>query len=128
MRPSYQQGLGRYLQRPRAMLRYDAGLVAAPSDRAKRRFLLRLFKQRNHELLVESGTFLGGTVDYFLRTPGESSPSRSSLVSMRLRNAASSLRRRSSWCSETRWRRSRVCLTGVSEPPLVISTDTSPAA
>ena len=66
MRPSYQQGIGRYLQRPRAMLRYDGGLVAAPADRAKRRFLLRLFKERNHELLVESGTFLGGTVDYFL--------------------------------------------------------------
>jgi hypothetical protein len=66
MRPSYQQGIGRYLQRPRAMLRYDAGLVAAPSDRAKRRFLLRLFKERDHKLLVESGTFLGGTVEYFL--------------------------------------------------------------
>jgi len=48
------------------MLRYDAGLVAAPSDRAKRRFLLRLFKDRKHQLFVESGTFLGGTVEYFL--------------------------------------------------------------
>jgi hypothetical protein len=66
MRPSYQQGIGRYLQRPRAVLRYDAGLVAAPADRAKRRFLLRLFKERGHELFVESGTFLGGTVEYFL--------------------------------------------------------------
>ena len=66
MRPSYQQGIGRYLQRPRAMLRYDAGLVAAPADRAKRRFLLRLFEERKHELFVESGTFLGGTVEYFL--------------------------------------------------------------
>lgn len=66
MRPSYQQGLGRYLQRVRGALRYDAGRVAAPADRAKRRFLLRLFKQRRHTLLVESGTFLGGTIDYFL--------------------------------------------------------------
>jgi hypothetical protein len=66
MRPSYQQLMGRYLQRPRAMLRYDAGFVAAPADRAKRRFLLRLFKGRKHELFVESGTFLGGTVEYFL--------------------------------------------------------------
>jgi hypothetical protein len=48
------------------MLRYDAGFVAAPADRAKRRFLLRLFKERKHELFVESGTFLGGTVEYFL--------------------------------------------------------------
>jgi hypothetical protein len=66
VRPSYQQGISRFLQRPRAALRYDAGLVAAPADRAKRRFLLRLFKERNHELFVESGTFLGGTVEYFL--------------------------------------------------------------
>jgi predicted O-methyltransferase YrrM len=66
VKPSYQQGIGRYLQRLRAALRYDAGLVAAPSDRAKRRFLLSLFKQRNHRLFVESGTFLGGTVEYFL--------------------------------------------------------------
>jgi hypothetical protein len=66
MRPSYRQGIGRYLQRPRAALRYDAGLVGAPADRAKRRFLLRLFSERNHELFVESGTFLGGTVEYLL--------------------------------------------------------------
>jgi hypothetical protein len=58
--------MSRYLQRPRAALRYDAGVVAAPADRAKRRFLLNLFKERNHELFVESGTFLGGTVEYFL--------------------------------------------------------------
>lgn len=66
MRPSYQQGMSRYLQRPRAALHYDAGLVAAPADHAKRRFLLRIFEERRHELLVESGTFLGGTVEYFL--------------------------------------------------------------
>jgi hypothetical protein len=58
--------MSRYLQRPRAALRYDAGVVAAPADRAKRRFLLHLFNERNHELFVESGTFLGGTVEYFL--------------------------------------------------------------
>lgn len=58
--------MSRYLQRLRAALRYDAGLVTAPADRAKRRFLLRLFRERNHELLVESGTFRGGTVEYFL--------------------------------------------------------------
>jgi hypothetical protein len=49
-----------------AALRYDRGLLGAPSDRAKRRFLLREFKERNHELLVESGTFQGGTVEYFV--------------------------------------------------------------
>jgi hypothetical protein len=66
VRPSYQQGISRYLQRLRAGRHYDAGRVAAPADRAKRRFLLRLFQERNHRLLVESGTFLGGTVEYFL--------------------------------------------------------------
>jgi hypothetical protein len=63
MRPSYRQGIGRYLQRPRGALSYDAGRVAAPADRAKRRFLLRLFEERRHELLVESWTLLGGTIE-----------------------------------------------------------------
>jgi hypothetical protein len=58
--------MSRYLQRLRAAFRYDAGEIGPPADRAKRRFLLSLFKKRNHELLVESGTFLGGTVEYFL--------------------------------------------------------------
>jgi hypothetical protein len=40
--------------------------LGAPADRAKRRFLLSLFKERNHQLLVESGTFQGGTVEYFV--------------------------------------------------------------
>ena len=66
MRPSYQQGISRYLQRARAALKYDAGKVAAPADRAKRRFLLELFKERHHTLFVESGTFQGGTVEYFV--------------------------------------------------------------
>jgi hypothetical protein len=66
VQPSYQQGWRRYLQRIQAALSYDGGIVAAPSDRAKRRFLLRLFKQRNHHLFVESGTFRGGTVEYFV--------------------------------------------------------------
>ena len=63
VRPSYQQGLARYLQRVRAALHFDAGKVAPPADRAKRSFLLQLFNERNHALFVESGTFLGGTVD-----------------------------------------------------------------
>jgi hypothetical protein len=66
VRPSYNVGLSRYLQRIRAALRFDRGILGAPSDRAKRRFLLNLFKERNHELLVESGTFQGGTVEYFV--------------------------------------------------------------
>jgi hypothetical protein len=66
VRPSYNVGLRRYLQRIQAALRYDRGILGAPSDRAKRRFLLGLFKERQHELLVESGTFQGGTVEYFV--------------------------------------------------------------
>lgn len=66
VRPSYNVGLRRYLQRVSAALRFDRGILGAPSDRAKRRFLLNLFKERNHRVLVESGTFQGGTVEYFV--------------------------------------------------------------
>jgi hypothetical protein len=66
VRPSYAVGIRRYLQRIQAALRYDRGIIGAPSDRAKRRFLLSVFQERRHELLVESGTFQGGTVEYFV--------------------------------------------------------------
>ena len=38
----------------------------APTDAAKREHLLSLFRRRNHRLLIESGTYLGGTVEFFL--------------------------------------------------------------
>lgn len=37
-----------------------------PCDDVKRLHLLTLFGGRGHEVLVESGTYLGGTVEYFL--------------------------------------------------------------
>jgi hypothetical protein len=49
-----------------AVYRYDAGDVGPPSDLAKRRYLLKLFRDRGHGVLVESGTYLGGTVEFFL--------------------------------------------------------------
>ncbi|MBA2347129.1 MAG: hypothetical protein H0V81_02440 [Solirubrobacterales bacterium] len=49
-----------------ALVSYDAGRVSPASARAKRRHLLSLFQERSHSVLVESGTFLGGTVKFFL--------------------------------------------------------------
>lgn len=37
-----------------------------PCDEVKRLHLLSLFVQGGHEVLIESGTYLGGTVEYFL--------------------------------------------------------------
>jgi predicted O-methyltransferase YrrM len=49
-----------------AARRFDAGLVEVPSERAKRRHLLRLFHARGHATFVEAGTYLGDTVAYFV--------------------------------------------------------------
>jgi hypothetical protein len=54
--------LGRLTERVNAARRYDAGGLGPPADRAKRRHLLSVFRARGHEILVESGTYLGGTV------------------------------------------------------------------
>jgi hypothetical protein len=43
---------------------YDAGKGWHPSVRAKRRHLLRLARERGHRILVESGTYKGGTVRF----------------------------------------------------------------
>jgi hypothetical protein len=52
--------------RARALRRFDAGIIDTPPSRSKRRFLLRLFEERGHHCLVESGTFLGDTVAFFV--------------------------------------------------------------
>jgi hypothetical protein len=58
--------LGRLTERISAARRYDAGELGPPSDHAKRRHLLAVFRDRKHEILVESGTYLGGTVEFML--------------------------------------------------------------
>jgi len=45
---------------------FDAGRVGVPSERAKRRHLLTLFRAGGHRSFVESGTYLGGTVAFFV--------------------------------------------------------------
>jgi hypothetical protein len=58
--------LGRFTERFTAARRYDAGELGPPADHAKRRHLLAVFRDRGHEILVESGTYLGGTVAFML--------------------------------------------------------------
>jgi predicted O-methyltransferase YrrM len=53
-----------------AAKRFDAGRVGPPADRAKRRHLLDLFREREHRIFVESGTYLGDTVAAFLPHAG----------------------------------------------------------
>lgn len=53
------------LRRAHAAWSFDRGQVAQPAPSAKRRHLLDLFRERGHRVLVESGTYLGGTVAYF---------------------------------------------------------------
>src|SRR3954451_4042777 len=57
---------GRLTERIAAVRRYDAGGLGPPADRAKRRHLLSVFRARGHEILVESGTYLGGTIAFML--------------------------------------------------------------
>ena len=58
--------VGRLTERLAALYRYDAGRLDSPADHAKRRHLLRIFRARKHQVLVESGTYLGGTVAFML--------------------------------------------------------------
>jgi hypothetical protein len=53
-------------QRALALRQFDAGVVDVPPPRAKRRHLLRLFRERGHDCFVEAGTYLGDTVEFFL--------------------------------------------------------------
>jgi hypothetical protein len=45
---------------------YDGYPAEAPEGTAKRAHLLALFQARGHRTLLESGTFVGGTVEYFM--------------------------------------------------------------
>lgn len=63
---SPRSSLGSIGQRVGAALRFDAGKVNPPSDRAKRLHLQGIFQQRRHRVLVESGTYLGGTIQFML--------------------------------------------------------------
>lgn len=49
-----------------AAWRFDRGVSSAPAQRSKRRHLLSLFKERGHDTLLETGTYLGETVRFFL--------------------------------------------------------------
>lgn len=63
--PSHPMGVtARLTDRLSAARRFDAGRLGPPADRAKRRHLLDLFRARAHEVFVESGTYLGGTVAF----------------------------------------------------------------
>ena len=65
--PSHPMGIaGRLTERLAALYRYDAGRLESPADHAKRRHLLGIFRERKHQVLVESGTYLGGTVAFML--------------------------------------------------------------
>jgi hypothetical protein len=54
------------LDRLSAAWRLDRGIAAAPSQLSKRRHLLALFNERRHDMLIETGTYLGETVRFFL--------------------------------------------------------------
>jgi hypothetical protein len=52
--------------RAHAARSYDAGRVEGPSEHAKRRHLLELFRERGHRTFVESGTYRGDTTAFFV--------------------------------------------------------------
>jgi len=56
----------RSAQAAQAHVNFHAGRIAVPAPQAKRRQLLRIFRQRAHELFVESGTYRGDTVAFFV--------------------------------------------------------------
>jgi predicted O-methyltransferase YrrM len=66
LRRSVPRSVRELAQRVAALRHFDAGAVELPPPRAKRRHLLKLFREREHECFVESGTYLGDTVDFFL--------------------------------------------------------------
>lgn len=45
---------------------FDAGRVEVPSEHAKRRHLLGLFRERGNRTFLESGTYLGDTTAFFV--------------------------------------------------------------
>ena len=52
--------------RAQAARSFDAGRVEVPSEHAKRRHLLELFRERGHRTFVESGTYRGDTTAFFV--------------------------------------------------------------
>jgi hypothetical protein len=54
------------IDRLAAAWRFDRGVIAQPAQNAKRRHLLSLFTERNHDILVETGTYLGDTIAFFV--------------------------------------------------------------
>ncbi|HEX2241274.1 MAG TPA: hypothetical protein VHJ82_09065 [Actinomycetota bacterium] len=54
------------LSRRFAAYQFDRGVSWQPSNHAKRRHLLELFHSRGHRTLIESGTYLGDTVAFFV--------------------------------------------------------------
>jgi hypothetical protein len=54
------------LERLGAAWRFDRGVVAQPAQLAKRRHLLELFRERGHDTLIETGTYLGETAHFFV--------------------------------------------------------------
>jgi hypothetical protein len=53
------------LKRAQAVWLFDRGVGAPPSQRAKQRHLLALMSERGHDMLIETGTYLGETTAYF---------------------------------------------------------------
>jgi hypothetical protein len=52
------------LKRGRAAWRFDRGVAAQPATYAKRRYLLALMRERSHDSLIETGTYLGETTAF----------------------------------------------------------------
>jgi hypothetical protein len=63
---AFRERVGESLIRVQALRQYDGGRLAPPAPIAKRRHLLALFREGGHSVLVESGTYLGGTVAFFV--------------------------------------------------------------
>jgi hypothetical protein len=60
------RALAHGLDRLAAAWRFDRGVIAQPAQPSKRRHLLALFRERGHDTLVETGTYLGETVHFFV--------------------------------------------------------------
>jgi hypothetical protein len=53
------------LKRAQAVWLFDRGVGALPSQHAKHRHLLALLRERRHDTLIETGTYLGETTAFF---------------------------------------------------------------
>lgn len=64
------RALSRPLKRARAAWRFDRGVDAQPATYAKRRHLLTLMRERGHDAVIETGTYLGETTAYLAQHAG----------------------------------------------------------